>query len=89
MFVEIMSSLATGVTAVYDWFCDILTSFGSQCVTFVFGMIFLGVIYRFLLAPAMSHAGNFTGSMSGLTSGFGSDSVRSKEKPHPNFSERG
>ena len=89
MFLQILSSIAGACNQVYDWFCSIIIDgFGDVAITFVLGMVFLGVVFRFLLAPAMSHAGNLTRSLSRLTS-VSSDSVSSKEKPHPDFSEKG
>ena len=89
MFSQIMSALASASTAAADWFVDFLQDgIGTVGIWFVLGMVFLSIIYRFILSPAFTHAGNITGSLSGLTSGA-SDLVKSKEKPHPDFSEKG
>lgn len=89
MLSQIISSLAEAATAAADWFVDFLTDgLGIVGLSFVLGMVFLSLIYRFIIAPAFIHAGNVSGSLSSLVSGS-SDSVRSKEKPHPDFSEKG
>lgn len=87
MLQEIINSLSEACVSVANWFWDFINDgFGTVGLAFVFGMIFLGLIYRFLISPALSQAGGVGNSLSTFVSG--SDSVGSRERPHPHFSER-
>lgn len=90
MLQDIINSISEACVSVADWFWDFLSDgFGTVGLAFVFGIIFFGLIYRFLISPALSQAGGVGNSLSSLTSGSGSDSVGSRERPHPNFSNYG
>lgn len=70
MFAEVIKILSDAYTAVFDWFNQFIGSIPGM-LQFVFAMIALAVIYRFLLAPIFTHSANFHS-----ISGMGSDRVK-------------
>ena len=70
MFQSIMSLLAEAYTAVFDWFNDFVGSIPGM-LQFVFAMIAISIIYRFVLSPVFTSLPNFHS-----VSGLGSDRVK-------------
>ena len=70
MFQPIFEIISTAYTAVFDWFSDFVGSIPGM-LPFVYAMIAISIIYRFVLSPVFTSSPNFHS-----VSGLGSDRVK-------------
>lgn len=89
MFLQVIAALSQAVQAAYNWFWDFIhDGYGNIALTIVFGMVIFSILFRFILMPLFGHSFNAYGLRFGSMS-MASDMVKGKDRPHPNFSEKG